>query len=79
MPIDRCLLSRCAENVVPKRRANAESYMIIFVMMTEVILLQPKPNAALHGEMVCRVMKHVVANVAENESRKDARRQMPKY
>ena len=47
-------------------------------MMTEVILLQPKPRTAFHGEMVCRVMEHVIADITENQTGKHSRRQAPK-
>src|SRR4051812_6597273 len=40
-------------------------------MMTEMILFQPQPHAALHRKMVRRVMKRVVADVAEDETGKD--------
>ena len=34
--------------------------------MTKMILLQPQPDAALHREVVRRIMDRVVANVAED-------------
>ena len=75
----RCrLLSRCPENVIPKRRADAVSDVIILEMMAKMILLQPKPRATFHGEMVRRVMEHVIADITENQTGKHSRRQAPK-
>ena len=51
--------------------------MIILVMMAEMGLLQPEPQTSLHGEMVRRVMEHVVTDVTENQAGKHARRQTP--
>jgi hypothetical protein len=39
------LLSRRPKNVIPERRANAVSDVIILEMMAEMILFQPKPHA----------------------------------
>ncbi len=71
------LLSRRPKNVVPEWRADAISDVIIFVMVAEMVLLQPEPDASLHGKMVRRVMEHVVGNVTEDQSGKHARRQVP--
>ena len=71
------LLSRRPKDVVPKRRADAVSGVVISVMMAKMILLQPKPHPAFHGEMMRRVMEHVVADITENQSGKDCRRQTP--
>ena len=65
--MDPRLLTSRAENVIPKRRADAVSNVIVLEMMAEVILLQPKPDAAFHGKMVCRIMEHVIADIAENQ------------
>ena len=46
-------------------------------MMAEMVLLQPEPQAPLHGKMMRRVMEHVIADVAKNQSGKHARRQAP--
>src|SRR5438045_9739400 len=43
-----------------------------------MILLQPKPDAAFHGEMMSRVMEHVIANVTENQPGKHGRRKASK-
>jgi hypothetical protein len=51
--------------------------VIIFVVVAKMILFQPQPYAAFHGEMMRRVVEHVVTHVAEYESRKDGRRQAP--
>ena len=40
---DSALLSRRSKNVVPKRRADSVSHLIIFVMMAEMVLFQPEP------------------------------------
>ena len=72
------LLSRGAENVIPKRRADAISDMIILKVMAEMILLQPKPGAAFHSEMVRCVMEHVIADITENQPGKHGRRKAPK-
>ncbi len=37
------LLSRRSKNVVPKRRADSVSHLIISVMMAEMVLFQPEP------------------------------------
>ena len=72
------LLSRGAKDIVPKRRADAVSGVIILVMMAKMILLQPKPRAALHGEMMRRVVEHVIADITENQPGKNCWRQTPK-
>ena len=74
----RRLLPRRAKNVIPKRRTDAVSDVIVLEMMAEMILLQPKPDAAFHGEMVRRVMKHVIAHITENQPGKHRRRQASK-
>src|SRR4051812_28453847 len=51
--------------------------VIVFVVMPHVVLLQPQSDAAFHQEMVRRIMNHVVAEIAEEESRKRGRRQAP--
>src|SRR5260370_5791729 len=71
-------LSRRAENVIPKRRADAVSGVIILVMMAKVILLQPKPGAPLHGKMIRRVILHVIADITENQPGTNSRRHTPK-
>ena len=43
--------------------------------MPEMVLLQPEPQPPLHGEMVRRIMEHVIANVTEDQSGKYTRRQ----
>src|SRR5688572_11300179 len=58
------------ENVIPERRADAVTDMIIFVVMTHVILLQPKTDAALQREMVRRVVNHVVTEIPEEQAGK---------
>src|SRR6266566_5102777 len=72
------LLSRRAKDVVPKRRADPVSGVIVSVMMAKMILLQPQPYAAFHWEMMRRVVEHIVAHVAEDEPGKDGRRQTRK-
>ena len=44
------------KNVIPERRADAVTGVIVVVMVTQVVLLQPIPNAAFHWEMMDRVM-----------------------
>ena len=73
----RRLPARCAKDVVPKRRADAEPDVVIPVMMAKMILFQPEPGAAFHGEMVDRVMHHVVADIAEHQPGECARRKAP--
>ena len=46
-------------------------------MMAQVILLQPKPNSILHGEMVRRIVNRVVANVTDIEARRNRRCKTP--
>lgn len=67
--LERELLSCRAKNVIPERRTNAVTGMIIVEVMAEMILFQPPPDAAFHGEMVYRVMDRIVANVTEPKSR----------
>src|SRR5438270_8198280 len=69
-------LPRSPKHVIPKRRADAVSGVIIFVMMAKMILFQPEPHAAFDGEMVCRVVQHIITDVTENQSAKHARRQI---
>jgi hypothetical protein len=52
----RTLLSRCPKNVIPKRGADAISDVIIFVMVAEMILLQPKQHTPFHLEVMDRVV-----------------------
>ena len=47
-------------------------------MMAKMILLQPEPRAAFHGEMVRGIMEHVIAEITENQARKHGRRKAPK-
>src|SRR5690349_24780570 len=42
-------------------------------MMAKMILLQPQPRAAFHRKMMRCVMKHVVADITEDQSGKRAR------
>jgi hypothetical protein len=72
------LLSRGSKDVIPKRRADAVSDVIVLEMMAKVILLQPKQDTAFHGEMVRRVMEHVIADITENQPGKHRRRQASK-
>ena len=46
--------------------------------MAKMILLQPEPRAAFHGEMVRRVMEHVVTDITENQPGKHGRRKASK-
>src|SRR5262249_39092620 len=71
------LSARSPKDVVPERRADAVSHVIIFVMMAEMILLQPEQRAVFHGKMVRRIMEHVVTNVAKHQSRERAGRKAP--
>src|SRR5688500_17567360 len=64
------------ENIIPERRADAVTDMVVFVMMTHVILLQPKTDAALHGEMVRRVMNHVVTEIPNEQTGIGRRREI---
>jgi hypothetical protein len=71
------LLSRRPKNEIPQWRADAVSDVIVLEVVAEMILLQPKPDAAFHGEMMRRVMEHVVAKVTENQPGKHSRGQSP--
>src|ERR1700736_49480 len=64
----------CPKNVVPQRRANPETEVVVVIMMTQMVLLQPIQNAAFHREMMDRVMNGIVTNVAPNETGPDCRR-----
>ena len=46
--------------------------------MAQMILLQPEAQTSLHREMVRSVMKHVVANVTENQTGEHTWCQTPK-
>ncbi len=43
-----------------------------------MILLQPEPRAAFHGEMVRCIMEHVIADITENQPGKHGRRKASK-
>src|SRR5437867_10865276 len=68
------LFPRCPKNVIPKRGADAISNVIIFVMMAEMILFQPKPHPPFHPEVMDRVIDRDAANVAQSKSSGDSRR-----
>ena len=72
------LFPRCPKNVIPKRGADAISNVIIFVMMAEMILFQPKPHPPFHLEVMDRVMDRVVANVAKSKPSGEGRREPAK-
>ena len=65
---ERQLLSRGPKDIVPERRADAVSHVIILEMMAEMILLEPKQHASRHDKMVRRVMEHVIADVTKNQT-----------
>jgi hypothetical protein len=44
------------KNVIPKRRADAVTGVIVVIMMTQMVLFKPVPNAAFHWKMMDRVM-----------------------
>src|SRR6266404_33141 len=69
------LFSGCAKNVIPERRAHAVTSMIVIIMMTQMVLLEPKPHPSLHGEVMDRVMDRIVANIAKSKSRRDGWRE----
>src|SRR5207244_2642497 len=46
----------CPKNVIPQRRTDAVTRVIVVKMVTQVVLFQPIPNAALHRIMMDRVM-----------------------
>src|SRR5438874_624242 len=66
------LLFSCgSKNVVPKRRTDSKADVIVVIVMTKMILLQPQPDTAFHREMMHRIMDRVVADVAEDQTGKD--------
>src|SRR6266404_7803938 len=69
------LFSRCAKNVIPERRTHTVTGMFVVVMMTQVVLLEPKPHPSLHGEVMDRVMDRIIANIAKSKSRRDGWRE----
>src|SRR5436309_15183386 len=73
------LLFSCgSKNVIPKGRTDSKASVIVVIMMTKMILFQPQPDSAFHGEMVYRVMDRVVTNVAEDQPRKNGGCNSPK-
>src|SRR6266404_1241792 len=66
------------KDIVPERGAHTETGLVLFIMMAQMILLQPKPNAILHGEMVRRVVNHVVTDITKRETGRYWRRIAPK-
>src|SRR4029077_11453573 len=69
------LFSGRTKNVIPQWGAHAVADMIVVVVMTQMVLLQPKPNPPLHGKVMDRVMDRVVANVAKPKPGGDSRRE----
>ena len=67
------LLPRRPEYVIPKRRADAITNVIIVVMVPKMVLLQPKPNSTLHRKMVNSVMDRIVTDVTEAEPGRHSR------
>ena len=61
------LFSGGPKDMVPKRRADAIASIVVFVVMTEMVLLQPTPHPILHGEMMRGVVDHVVAEVTADK------------
>jgi hypothetical protein len=61
------LFSGRAKNVIPERGTYTVTGMFVIVMMTQVVLLKPKPYPSLHGEVMDRIMDRIVANVAESK------------
>jgi hypothetical protein len=45
--------------------------MIVIIMMTQMVLLEPKPDPSLHGKVMDRVMDRIVANISKSKSRRD--------
>src|SRR5690242_15383641 len=72
------LFSRRPEHIIPQRRTDAVSDMIVLEMMAQMILLQPQPRAAFHCQVVRRIMEHVVADITENQAGKYGGRQVSK-
>ena len=73
----RASLSRRPENIVPQRRADSVSDVVVLVVMPKMILLQPEPYTAFHREMMRGVMQHIVTNITEDQPPKDARCEAP--
>src|SRR5205809_5671634 len=67
-----------AKNVVPQRRADAITGVIILVMMAQVILLEPKEQTAPSRDMMRGVVDRIIANVTKGESRRQRRRESSK-
>src|ERR1700731_1388156 len=72
------LFPGCFKNIVPKRGAHPETGLVLFIMMAQVMLLQPKPNSILHGEMVRRIVNRVVTDITKSETGRYRRRIAPK-
>ena len=54
--LEKRLFSGRFENVIPKGRTHPVPSMIVLIMVPQVVLFQPPPDAAFHGEMVSRVV-----------------------
>src|SRR3982075_2093896 len=52
--------------------------MVVVVVMPHVIFFQPKPQPALHREMVGGVMQHVVEKITDEQPGKRRRRHLAK-
>ena len=74
----RGLFPGCSKDIVPERGAHPEAGLVLFIMMAQVILLQPKPNSIPHGEMVRRVVNRVVTHITKRETGRYWRRIAPK-
>jgi phosphatidylglycerophosphate synthase len=59
--------------MIPKRRSHSVADVIVLVVMTHVIFLQPKPDASLHGKMVRRIMERIVEKIAGEQAREHRR------
>src|SRR6516165_822827 len=74
----RVLPAVSAKNVVPQWRAHAITGMIVLKMVPQVVLLQPRPDAFSHGEMMGRVVQRIIKNVAADQSGHDRRTKLAK-
>ena len=71
-------LSRRAENVIPKRRADAISDLIILDNDGEDDTASARAICRVSWQMVRRIMEHVVADITENQPGKHGRRKASK-
>src|SRR5215471_5882123 len=62
-----------SEDVVPKRRADAEPVVLVHIVMAQMMALQPLPKLSLHRSMMRGVVDRVIADVPKQKAGKEQR------